>query len=245
MESAYIEIDSAKDKSLLGYSLSDSSGRFTIRVQKATDYVIRISHISYQTCEKNCFYGDNLVFILEEKVNEVSEVTVTANMNKALEMKNGALVFNPSVLGNVGTDNLSGLLKKLPSIQVSASGIAMNGRAVSVYINGRKRELPGKSLAALLNTIPADRIKEISIYPGATGMDSASETGRVNIELKRVNNEAIFFMYNRGKFSMDANLAYYIILMQILIGVLLIHMLQPLPSFGIRVRTGSIICSEI
>lgn len=189
IESAYIEIKYSDNK-LMGYSLSDSLGFFSIPIENCKKFFIQINHISYHMYEKEYSLTSslrNLVFMLEEKTNEMSEIVITANSRKSLKLVDGALLFTPTVLGNISTYNLSGLLKKLPSMQISSSGLSMNGRTVSLYINGRKKELLGQSIQAFLNSVPADRIKEISIYPGATGEDVATEMGRVDVILKNTN----------------------------------------------------------
>ncbi len=231
IESAYIEIKYSDNK-LMGYSLSDSLGFFSIPIENCKKFFIQINHISYHMYEKEYSLTSslrNLVFMLEEKTNEMSEIVITANSRKSLKLVDGALLFTPTVLGNISTYNLSGLLKKLPSMQISSSGLSMNGRTVSLYINGRKKELLGQSIQAFLNSVPADRIKEISIYPGATGEDVATEMGRVDVILKKVENassmtvktelnwkrkglygnQTVFVMYNSNRFKFDANVAYY------------------------------------
>lgn len=231
VESAYIEIKSIDD-SLIGYSLSDSLGCFSVSFKDSQHFIVKITHVSYCIYEKE--YSsvsslENLIFVLEEKTNEMSEVIVTANSNKSLRLVDGVLLFSPTILGNVSTYNLSGLLKNLPGMQVSSGGLLMGGRPVSLYVNGRKRELSGQSLQALLNSIPADKIKEISIYPGSTGEEIATEMGRVDVILKKVENassitvkteldwkrkglygnQTMFVMYNSNRFTFDANVAYY------------------------------------
>lgn len=229
IESAYIE--ALKDSvSLIGYTLSDESGSFTLQLPEEKECTLRISHVSYQPFIRKITISENPVsFQLEEKNETIDEITILG-YSKAMKINaEGNIVFTPAALGNTATYNLPRLLQTLPGIHVSAAGIKQNGRTTALLVNGHKRNLEGKSLEAFLKSVPVDKIKEIVIKSSSSAGDLASENGSIDIVFKQeedmlaatigseasirsggtYGNGTVFLMYNKNNFYLDLSLNYY------------------------------------
>ena len=230
IEAAYIEIRTSNDSIVQNYSLSDSLGFFAFDVGNNQEYIVSISHVAYKPFSQKIYPREKTFsFVLEENISLIDTLVVTG-YEKAMRMnEEGHLVFDPNVLGNTVTYDLSRLLQTLPHVQISPAGIMQNGRATALLINGHRRNLSGRSVEAFLKNIPADRVQEIVINPVSSASNLASENGSINIILKsgkdlwaaEVNGEldgskggvygngGAFVMYNKDNFYLDFSMGYY------------------------------------
>ena len=229
IEAAYVEV-LKENNQVIGYTLSDSIGRFTIGVTSEQEYQINITHVAFTPISKSITPSEKEhLFIMDEHIENIDEIVVTS-YTKAMRMnREGNIIFAPRTLGNLVTYNLPRLLQILPSIQITSGGITQNGRPTALLVNGHKRNLSGKSVEAFLRAIPIDKIKEIVIAPISSAGDLASENGSINIILKKEENMLAtqigselnmrkggvygngnaFLMYNKNNFYMDLSLGYY------------------------------------
>lgn len=228
--SAYVEVQNDNSQ-IIGYTLSDTLGFFTMALPPKPEYQVNITHVAFNPLSKKVVPSEKEhLFVMDERVENIDEVVVTSSYTKAMRMNSeGNIVFAPKTLGNLVTYNLPRLLQILPSIQITSSGITQNGRPTALLVNGHKRNLSGKSIEAFLRAIPTDKVKEIVITPISSAGDLASENGSVNIILKKEENMLAtqigselnirkggvygngnaFLMYNKNNFYMDLSLGYY------------------------------------
>ena len=228
--SAYVEVQNDNSQ-IIGYTLSDTLGFFTMALPPKPEYQVNITHVAFNPLSKKVVPSEKEhLFVMDERVENIDEVVVTSSYTKAMRMNSeGNIVFAPKTLGNLVTYNLPRLLQILPSIQITSSGITQNGRPTALLVNGHKRNLSGKSIEAFLRAIPTDKVKEIVITPISSAGDLASENGSINIILKKEENMLAtqigselnirkggaygngnaFLMYNKNNFYMDLSLGYY------------------------------------
>lgn len=108
-----------------------------------------------------------------------------------MTFKDGNLIFAPSAVGNLVTNDILQLLQKLPSIEVSTEGnITLNGRSVAIVINGKRTNLSPAALQSYLKSIPAAQVKEISVKPTSSAEDLAEDHGRIDIVIDRTGYES-------------------------------------------------------
>lgn len=230
IEAAYIE--ALKDSTqVLAYALSDAQGVFALELPENKACTIRISHLAHRPfCQRVVPPADESVsFVLEERNVDLDEVVVTGHTRAMKMNEEGHIVFTPEALGNTITYNLPRLLQTLPGVRISSAGITQNGRTTALRVNGHRRNLSGKSVETFLKSIPVDKIKEIVVNPASSAGDLASESGSIDIILKKeeellaaeigtelnmrrggtYGNGNAFLMYNRNRFYMDLSLGYY------------------------------------
>ena len=164
--SAYVEVQNDNSQ-IIGYTLSDTLGFFTMALPPKPEYQVNITHVAFNPLSKKVVPSEKEhLFVMDERVENIDEVVVTSSYTKAMRMNSeGNIVFAPKTLGNLVTYNLPRLLQILPSIQITSSGITQNGRPTALLVNGHKRNLSGKSIEAFLRAIPTDKVKEIVITP--------------------------------------------------------------------------------
>lgn len=185
VENAYIEF--VRDSTRV-ICVSGADGRFEAsRLQKG-EYQVNVSHISHIPIHEKMNIREILDFKMEVNNHLLDEVTIQGDIKKALRMKDGNLVLNPSFLSNTKVSSAYQLLSKIPGVSITSSGININGLNVGFKIDGRETGLSSSSVSAYLKSIPADKIKEIVMASATVAENKASEIGgQINVVLKKEN----------------------------------------------------------
>ena len=178
------------DSSLVSGAISDNNGHFQLAAS-AGQYVLQVSYVGYTTVCKNVRINNSKqeigdIFLSEETKN-IAEVQVKAN-RPLIQRQMEKLVLNvsegPFSTGFSGEE----ILKKAPGVVIDKNGnITVNGKAVTVYIDGRPSYLDGAQLASLLQGTDAAMIDKVEIimHPSAK-YDAAGNGGIiVNIKMKK------------------------------------------------------------
>ena len=104
-----------------------------------------------------------------KKEKEIKEVTITKT-KKAVEQKADRTIFDFSEQPNLNTGTALEGIKKLPGLIVSdLTGMAYQGKALSVYMDGQPLNITSNELSAFLEGMPASVIDRIEVVtsPGA------------------------------------------------------------------------------
>ena len=105
----------------------------------------------------------------QKKEKEIKEVTITKT-KKAVEQKADRTIFDFSEQPNLNTGTALEGIKKLPGLIVSdLTGMAYQGKALSVYMDGQPLNITSNELNAFLEGMPANAIDRIEVVtsPGA------------------------------------------------------------------------------
>ena len=105
----------------------------------------------------------------QKKEKEIKEVTITKT-KKAVEQKADRTIFDFSEQPNLNTGTALEGIKKLPGLIVSdLTGMAYQGKALSVYMDGQPLNITSNELNAFLEGMPASAIDRIEVVtsPGA------------------------------------------------------------------------------
>ena len=104
-----------------------------------------------------------------KKEKEIKEVTITKT-KKAVEQKADRTIFDFSEQPNLNTGTALEGIKKLPGFIVSdLTGMAYQGKALDVYMDGQPLNITSNELSAFLEGMPASVIDRIEVVtsPGA------------------------------------------------------------------------------
>ena len=104
-----------------------------------------------------------------KKEKEIKEVTITKT-KKAVEQKADRTIFDFSEQPNLNTGTALEGIKKLPGLIVSdLTGMAYQGKALDVYMDGQPLNITSNELSAFLEGMPASVIDRIEVVtsPGA------------------------------------------------------------------------------
>lgn len=168
------------DENILSATTTDANGNFLLE-NPQSDY-LHVSHVAYEDSYTHAQGAKKVVICLVDKVENLGEVTVVAK-RPVLEMKNGNMVANLSQMPNAETADVAKILERIPGVKSNESdGLSLNGKAVTLYIDGRKQNLPEENLIQMLKSMPASSMEQVELVTENDGTYSV-ETGAV-IKLK-------------------------------------------------------------
>lgn len=164
-----VAIYQTKDSVLIGGTISDESGRFSISNIKQGDYWMRASAIGYQNYNTRLHIQDNKNINLERIILKQDNVTLNEIIIKAkqnpLSVSKGKYILNVSKSELKKQATIFDVLSFLPGVISSGSGISVIGKGSPlILLNGREV----RSLAEL-EVLQPDQIKEVSVnnHPSA------------------------------------------------------------------------------
>jgi iron complex outermembrane receptor protein len=140
------------------------------------------------------------------KVNELKEVAIT-QQKKFIKIESDkttvAIKDNPML----GTGNAYDAVKKLPGVIASPTGgLSLNGKGVSIYIDGAPSTLSGSDLENYLSSLPANAIEKVElIYNPGAAYDANASGSIINLvtsskRLKGIN-ASFNINYNFNKYQ--------------------------------------------
>ncbi len=194
LEYATITVTATGAAKPLNGATSGKSGKFSVTGMMPGSYKLLIEYIGYKAftipqivISKNNETVTIPAIVLKKAQESLEAVTVTAR-SRLIENKIDKMVFNAekdlTSQGGVATD----LLKKIPQVSVDVDGnVQLAGSAgIRFLINGKPSTAFGKSMADVLQSIPASQIKSIEVItnPGAK-YDAQGMGGIINIILKQ------------------------------------------------------------
>jgi outer membrane receptor protein involved in Fe transport len=174
----------------LAGTTTKENGQFSLKT-KATDFIVEVSFIGFQTRQIKDFKIENgkvELGTIKLSEGEVSmEEVVIAGEKSSTEFKLDKRVFNVGRdLSSTGASALE-VLNNVPSVNVSIEGaITLRGSSgVQILINGKPSVLASEEGNAL-GTITADMIEKIEVITNPSAKYEAEGTsGIINIILKK------------------------------------------------------------
>lgn len=156
----------------------------------AGQYICQASLIGYKDVSQkiSLLPGDNDLpdIIMEEDANMLAAASLTERV-KLVEMKIDKIVMNVRESAFAQGSNALELMKKAPGVTIDKDGnVKLNGKPVSVWIDGRPTYVDGKSLESLLRSTNSESIDKFELmeHPSAK-YDAAGQGGIINIKTKR------------------------------------------------------------
>ena len=203
---ATVSLVNAKDSSLVGFTRSDSAGRFSFSHLKPGKYRLSASQVNFhpkwQHVEVN---GDmDLGSIMLKDKSILEEVSVKAQRPPVV-VSGDTLEFNAEAFKTKPNAVVEDMLKKMPGVEVDRDGtIRVNGKRISrVLVNGRDFFNGDPKMAT--RNLSADAIDKVQVFDKSsdqsefTGVDDGNKTPTLNLKLKKDKKNAAF-----GKATMAA-----------------------------------------
>jgi hypothetical protein len=181
---------SASDSLLIGSSLSDSLGQFSIELPSASQQVyLSIQFLGYQTYNSDKFTGSKNFENLLLKNDGVSLDEVKISYSKPLIEKTGrGLILNVASSPVLNSGNSLEVLRKVPGVIVNQDGsITLKGKPnVMVYIDGKPTYMSLEDLTRFLENTPASDIDNIEVFEVPPPQyEAAGNAGIINITMKK------------------------------------------------------------
>ncbi len=182
------------DSSMVTGNITNDNGHFQLQAGKGT-YILQVSYVGFQTVCRDVQVDKSKVAVgdifLTEETTAIAEVEIKAD-RPLIQRQMDKLVMNvsngPFSVGFTSEE----ILKKAPGVTVDKDGnVKVNGKSVSVYIDGRPSYLSGEQLTTMLQGTDAAMVEKIEIimHPSAK-YDASGEGGAIiNIKLKKDKNK--------------------------------------------------------
>lgn len=187
-----VVLKKAADLSFVAGTISNDNGLFTISDVEPGDYLMEVSYTGYAKYTAPLFVGSNSEFIdigtivMEESVQQLSEVEVTANrdaVSGAMDKKIYAVDDNVSQSGGSVLQSMN----NLPGVTTQDGQVQLRGNnQVMVLIDGKQSAITGFGNQNGLDNIPASAVEKIEIINNPSAkFDANGNAGIINIILKK------------------------------------------------------------
>lgn len=208
MEDATISLMDLKDSSSYAYTVVNDKGVFEMKGIEEGRYRLLISFGGYRnvsrvfaiTKEKNNI--DVGTIFMERRSETLQEVIVE---RPPITIKKDTIEYNASSFKTKPNEDVEGLLKKLPGVQVDRDGtVKSQGETVQkVYVDGK--EFFGTDPKLATKNLTADMVESVQVFDDMsdqakfTKIDDGSRQKALNIKLKKDKKNGYF-----GKISLGA-----------------------------------------
>jgi len=177
------------DSTIVGGTSCDQFGRYELSAH-AGNYLLTASLIGYKDFSREVSLrgvsSEAEPILLETDTQMLKGATVTEKV-QLIEMKLDKVVMNIKESAFAQGSNALDLMKKAPGVTIDKDGnIKLNGKSVSVWIDGRPSYMDGKTLEALLRSTGSESIDKFEIMENPSSKyDAAGQGGIINIKTKR------------------------------------------------------------
>lgn len=192
------------DSTLIKGVVTNFDGEYIFEKLPSDSYLISASMIGFNDAYSQIVKLTNQTVELEPLILSegvaLSEVTVTAK-KAFIEMKADRIVVNVENSSiNAGNSALE-VLQKSPGVSVDKdNAISLRGKqGVLVMINGKNQYMSGEEITRLLESTPADNIKNIEIITNPSAKyDAEGNSGIINIVMRKNDNYGYNGSFNAG-----------------------------------------------
>ncbi|MGV3461283.1 MAG: outer membrane beta-barrel protein [Flavobacterium sp.] len=182
----FAEVSLAEPDSTLN-QWADDNGLFELKGLNNGTFVLKVKALGFKdyvkevTINGKTSVGD---IILEEDVQQLDEVTVTAK-RPIVRRKIDRLEFDVEN-STLSSENAWEILKKTPGVNSAGGGLAIRGSGnILVLINDKRVYLSGQELQNLLENTAGDDIKSIEVITNPPAKYEAQGTAVLNIKMKK------------------------------------------------------------
>ena len=190
------------DSTFVKGALSDEEGNFTMSVDSAGTYILKITSVGYTTIAKR-------LTLAEGKEADLGDVTMSGDaillkgitatgMASKVVVKEDTFVYNSAAYRVPEGSVVEELVRKLPGAQVDDDGkITINGKQVKKILVDGKEFMTGDTQTALKN-LPTSIVNQIKAYDERsdlariTGIDDGEEQTVLDFGLKPGMNKGFF-----------------------------------------------------
>ncbi len=175
VEFAAVAVINPKDSTLVDYTSTNKYGKFDLKKVSEGKHIFQINLIGFKTYQKMIEFNGHPMKMGNIKLlddNHLDEVVI--NAISPVIIKKDTVAYNTKAFKIRSDDSVEDLLKKLPGVEVDASGkVTAQGEEIKkVYVDG-KEFFSGDPTIATKN-LSADAIKSIEV------IDEKSEKARVS-----------------------------------------------------------------
>lgn len=183
IETASVIILRQSDRQILGSTICDSLGTFTLNCKcKGIPVLVQTRHIAFQTDSISLLLQkDTTISIHLKPFQYVLEDVVVKAKRAPLQYKNGDVIVNVENFIDSGTIRSVDMLRKLPGVFINEQNkqVLLNGKPVELQIDGRTQPLSFEILKAL----PPQLLDQVVLIPNKRA-EHDGDAGNAIIDLK-------------------------------------------------------------
>lgn len=179
---ATITIRKDSTEQILVGAVSDKDGGYTLSLHTSGTYLTEVRCVGYKTLQRQIAIAESNTmqnFILEENMQELSEVVIVAKYTKLKSNGNIQVQFkgNPIAKGKSSIE----ALRFIQGIEVVGENLLINGKEhTQIYLNGQQITL------RQLNAIPTSMIEAIEVVPNpGAKFGSNARGGVLQVQLRK------------------------------------------------------------
>lgn len=186
-----VMLTAAKDNSLAGFAASNDKGFYQIDISDKGAYTLQASAIGFTEHIQSVDIQQSMIvdILLNHQDIALKELAVTAE-KAPLQIKKDTVEYNAQYFKTQPGSVVEDLLKKLPGVEVDASGqIKANGQQIkNVLVDGK--EFFGTDPTMATKNLPADIVDKVQLFDKRSeeaefaGIRDGNEEKTINIKLK-------------------------------------------------------------
>lgn len=203
MPSATVLLLSAKDSSLVNFTLTDAAGNFQMKNVNGPEHFLKISFVGFRTFTKKLTTPApgailDIGQIKMEPVSSELEAIEIAAERAPVTIRKDTIEFNAGSFKTKQNAVVEDLLKKLPGVEVDNDGniTAQGERVRRVTVDGKN--FFGADPKVATKNLPADAIDKVQVYDkksdqaAFSGIDDGQREKTINLELKEEKRNGAF-----------------------------------------------------
>jgi len=181
---ATVALIDASDSSLVKGTLSSVEGTFSLNVAQPGNYLLRISHVSYQPVEMSPGFSGEPIYntgtiLLEARSLQIDRLVVVGERIKAKEKGNKTTFFMNKRVAKASNTGLEAL-RHIPGVQVDLNqNLSLQGREnIIIEVDGKRRDM------AYVRQLHPGEIDKIEVMDTPGAQYAGDVNGVINIRLK-------------------------------------------------------------
>lgn len=200
---ATITLMTAKDSSLVSFTMSDASGAFAFSNITNGSYRILITHINFHNVSRPVTISNTEKEVdmgpipMGDKFKTLNEIVVEAEA-PPVTLKADTVEYNAGSFKVQPNASVEDMLRKLPGVKVDKDGtVRAQGQKVNrVLVDGK--EFFGTDPKIATRNLPADAVDKVQVYDRRsdqaqlTGFDDGNSEKSINLKLKKDKKKGLF-----------------------------------------------------
>jgi hypothetical protein len=209
LHDATVSVLTAKDSSLISFTLTSNSGFFEVKNIASGNYFILVTYQGFQTLRKSFSITETKPIAELGAVPMIQDYKMLGEViikdEAPIKIKGDTVAYNADAFKTLKPNaTAEDLLKKLPGIQVEKDGTvkAQGENVQKVYVDGK--EFFGNDPKLATKNLTADMIDEVELYDDMSeqskfsGVDDGSRSKAINLKLKKDKKKGLFGRASAG-----------------------------------------------
>lgn len=221
MELANVIAISKNSKAMVSFGVTDHLGRYKLKLEKDSTYIVRCSYIGFETWEEEITpkTSEKIIknIVLKEAANQLDGVELVQEL--PISMDGDTITYKTDHFVNGKERKLADVIEKLPGFEIDENGdVKVQGKKVKEVLVEGEKFFDGDSKLATKN-IPADAVDKIQLLRNYNEVDPMkglddNEDIALNIKLKDGKKNILFGDVRVGggpedRYVAHPNLFYY------------------------------------